>query len=62
MLRSNRSNKDDEDLGEVNKGYTSDIPPTYEDSLNHNTIKDNDKVSVKAPLIYIPIGYHIRQD
>ena len=40
MPRSNRSNNDAEDLGEVNKGYTSDVPPTYEDSLNHNDIKD----------------------
>ena len=46
MLRSNRSNKEDEDLGEVNKGYTSDIPPTYEDSINHNDIKDTDKKSL----------------
>ena len=40
MPRSNRSNNEPDDLGEVNKGYTSDVPPAYEDSLNHNDIKE----------------------
>ena len=45
MLRSNRQNKNNEEVGEVNQGYTSDIPPSYEDSMTHNDINDNDKKS-----------------
>ena len=46
MLRSNRSNKDTDDSGEVNGAYTADIPPTYEDAINHNNVGDHDKKSV----------------
>jgi len=46
MLRSNRSNKqNEEEFGEVNIGYTGDNPPNYEDALNHNDVKDNSKKS-----------------
>jgi len=46
MLRSNRSNKqNEEEFGEVNIGYTEENPPNYEDALNHNNVKDDPKKS-----------------